>query len=346
MRLPRARGSLSRQVLDTLLQPVHPAPGLADAARSRLTECATALDDEDVQLALTVLQELGYDGLDDVDDGWERSPDVLAARGVLEAAIESELVEAVSLMVRRALPQAADDVAAALFAMTEATSGRSMAAYVQRHATVEQLREFLVLRSVFQLKEADPHTWLVPRLHGGPKAALIEILTDEYGGGRLERMHSELFATSMAHAGLDPTYGAYVDRVPAASLAISTTATMLGQQRRLRGAAAGHLTAIEATSSLPNRQLAQGVRRLGLADAAAWYFDEHVEADAVHEQVATRDLCAGLVAQQPELLESVLFGAAVSLWVDDRAGAAALDAWESGGSALLPDAGADLDEVG
>jgi hypothetical protein len=45
------------------------------------------------------------------------------------------------------------------------------------------------------------------------------------------------------------------------------------------------------TSSIPNRAYANGLRRLGGdADATAFY-DEHVEADAVHEQIAAHDLC-------------------------------------------------------
>ena len=49
-------------------------------------------------------------------------------------------------------------------------------------------------RSAYQLKEADPHSWALPRLSGPPKAALVEVQADEYGGGRPERIHAELFA--------------------------------------------------------------------------------------------------------------------------------------------------------
>ncbi len=40
------------------------------------------------------------------------------------------------------------------------------------HGTADQFREFIVHRSAYQLKEADPHSWAIPRLWGGPKAAL------------------------------------------------------------------------------------------------------------------------------------------------------------------------------
>ena len=45
-------------------------------------------------------------------------------------------------------------------------------------------------RSAYHLKEADPFTWAIPRLDGSPKAALVEIQADEYGGGHAARMHA------------------------------------------------------------------------------------------------------------------------------------------------------------
>ena len=50
-----------------------------------------------------------------------------------------------------------------------------------------------------------------PAARGPPKAALVEIQADEYGGGRPERMHAQLFADAMAALGLDSGYGAYLD---------------------------------------------------------------------------------------------------------------------------------------
>ena len=348
MRLPRARGPLSRSVLTVLTGPVRRGCGLEEVAAAAVGATASALSDDDVQLGLLLVQELSHDGLDGVDDQWERSPDLVSARAVLEDAVEAELRAAVALSVRRALPDARRDLARTLFDLCAASEGRSLSGHIQRRADLEQFREFLAHRSIHHLREADPHTWLIPRLNGAPKAALVEVQIDEYGGGHLERMHSQMFADTLAEAGMETEYGHYLDRVPATTVALTTTVRMLGQQRRLRGAAAGHLAAFEATSSLPNRRIAQGVRRLGLGDRAAAYFDEHVEADAVHEQLAARDLCGGLVGQEPHLLESVLFGAATSLLVDARAAEAVLDAWAAGTSSLLPEQLADqpVDQLG
>jgi Iron-containing redox enzyme len=79
--------------------------------------------------------------------------------------------------------------AARLANLVANSDGPSLSRYVQRHATNP---------SVYQLRGADPHMWAIPRLAGAAKAALVEIQIDEYGGGRAERMHTELFA-STAH---------------------------------------------------------------------------------------------------------------------------------------------------
>jgi hypothetical protein len=338
MRAPLSRGPLSSAVLDVLV--TDPADARADDAIKR---CALALDeyaaadvllDEDAQLALFVLYEQHYTGMEGASESWEWDPRILAVRRELENRHEGALRERVSLPPLPA-PEAAA-VAEALFALTAPTPGPSLARTIAKSATEEQFREFLILRSIYTLKEADPHSWGIPRLRGRPKAALVEVQSDEYGGGRPDRVHAEMFARAMRGAGLDDSYGAYLDVVPAATLASMNTMSLFGLNRRLRGALCGHLAAFEMTSSLPSRMVASGVRRLGFGDDVAAYFDEHVEADAVHEQIAARDLAGGLAEQQPALVDDIFFGAAACLYVDDLAADHARIAWEEGRSALNP----------
>lgn len=309
-----------------LAQAVH------DAAEAAIRATDDVLQDDDLQAALFTAYELRYSGLSGVDDSWEWHPDVLR----LCAAIESCFEEA----LRRRVPMpplpapGIDTVAAALFELTAADTGPSVSRFVAKKATDEQVREFLIQRSVYQLKEADPHSWAIPRLRGRAKAALVEIQADEYGGGRLARMHSELFRRTLRGLGLDDTEGGYVDSVPAITLASSNMMTMFGVHRRLRGAIAGHLAAFEMTSSLPNRLYGTGFRRLGYDAEVTHYFDEHVEADAVHEQIAARDLAGGLTVDEPGLVEDVVFGASACLYLDGLAGARMLAAWSAGDTSL------------
>ncbi|MFJ7749765.1 iron-containing redox enzyme family protein [Arthrobacter sp. NPDC097144] len=338
MRIPAPRGPVSAALFELLTASEAPdAPALAavtEAARRAAAESTDILRDEDLQLALFCLYELHYSGLETVPDALEWHPGLLDLRLNLEEAFEAALRQAVPVPP---LPEPTSEaVAAELFRMAADDDGPSVSRYVASKATREQLQEFLILRSIYQLKEADPHSWAIPRLPvGRAKAALIEIQADEYGGGRPERMHSHLFGVTMKGLELETEYGWYLDFVPALTLASSNAMSLFGLNRRLRGAIAGHLAAFEMTSSIPNSFYARGFRRLGFDDEVTYYFDEHVEADAVHEQIAARDLAGGLVESEPDLLGDVIFGAATVLTLDAMMGGEHLAAWQEDRSALL-----------
>lgn len=332
--LPAPRGPITEFLLGELQAAPHQLPPLS------LPPADDPLTDEDGQLALYLCYELHYRGLPGVDESWEWEPSLLALRAQLERCFEQALRDAVPLQ-SRSMP--GEDVALALRAVAE-REGPSLATFVQRYATLEQVCEFLVHRSAYQLKEADPHSWAIPRLSGAPKAALIEVQADEYGGGRPEWIHAELFARAMRAMGLDGSYGAYLDLIPAVTLATVNLMSLFGLHRRWRGAIVGHLALFEMTSSIPNRRYADGLRRLGLSGDATLFFDEHVEADAVHEQIAAVDLAGALVRQEPELYASVLWGANTLAYLDERWSSHLLTSWADGHGSLLGDL--KLDAVG
>ncbi|MPY10541.1 iron-containing redox enzyme family protein [Arthrobacter bussei] len=336
MKQPSARGDVSALVLATIAATVESAQdGLARlgaVTRAAVAGTPDILHDDDLQLALFCLYELHYSGIDGAGDDWEWNPDLLRVRQCIEAAFEARVRDEVDL---GDLPGTTSEaVCAELFRLTGDDSGPSMSRFVSKSASNDQLREFLVHKAVYQLKEADPHTFAIPRLTGRSKAALVEIQADEYGNGLPARMHSALFARTMRELGMDDTYGAYLDVTPAITLASNNLMSLFGLNRRLRGAIVGHLAAYEMTSSQPNRLYSRGFKRHGYGENATEYFDEHVEADAVHEQIAGRDMAGGLVEEDPRLLPDVLFGAAAGLAVDTLMTRHIMDAWESGGSSL------------
>ncbi len=331
------RGPLSEALLRVLTGECG-RDDLGALAHRAIERAGDPITDDDVQLGLFMLYASSYGSLTQILPELEWDLDLIAVRRILEESFEFALRERVPVPE---LPTAtAADVARSLFASTSADSGPGLARYLSKQATAEQAREFLVQRSIYTLREADPHSWAIPRLSGRPKAALVEIQADEYGAGRPDRVHAEIFAKAMRGAGLDDRYGAYVDDVPAVTLASHNTMSMFGLNRRLLGAIVGHLAAFEMTSSIPNRLYAEGLRRLGFGDDVCDYFDEHVEADAVHEQIAGRDLAVGLADDEPELAADILFGAAASLHMDDLVGGHMDAAWSEGRSALR-DAGED-----
>ncbi|GGR46602.1 hypothetical protein GCM10010168_76670 [Actinoplanes ianthinogenes] len=312
-----ARGALSSAVIDAL------SGGAADFT-------VAPDDDEDFHLALFVCYELAYRGWDGVDDAWEWRLDLLRLRAELEDRWQDRLHELAGP------PVAADPetVPAELARIVAADDGPSLSGYLRGRATHEQFREFVIHRSVYHLREADPHTWAIPRLGGRAKAALVEIQADEYGDGVTGRMHQELFKQTMSWFGLDLTYGGYVHAVPAETLAVNNLMSFFGLHRARRGAILGHLAAYEMTSSLPNRAYGNGLRRLGGDASATAFYDEHVEADAVHEQIAAHDLCGTFALAEPDLAGQVLWGARCALAVDTLWARAVLDAWAAGRSSL------------
>jgi hypothetical protein len=320
--LPAPCGPLSATVVEALRRAPDSRP--LDIGAD-VDDIGDPLSSRDLQLALATCYELHYRGFDDVDDGWEWDPGLLAAR----AELEGRFLDALRAEVPRRTC-AAHDISAALTRLVDADDGPPLSAHLLREGTAEQFREFARQRSVYFLHEADPHTWGIPRLHGRAKAALVEIQTDEYGGGRAEAMHSALFARSLRALDLDDTYGAHWGTATAATFATVNLMTYFGLHRRWRGALVGHLAALEMTSTSPNRRYGNGLRRLGFGAKATGYFDEHVEADAVHEQLAAVDLCGGLVEAEPELAGDVLWGAACCLAVEARFAADLLDRWRAG----------------
>ncbi|MDT0157310.1 iron-containing redox enzyme family protein [Microbacterium sp. ARD32] len=327
------RGPLSDALLAALTSSSEAdADTLMRLSESAVRACDDPRVDGDLQLSLFLLYASAYGTLDELDPGREWDPALVAARRMLETAFEQALRERI---VVPALPEpTAGAVSRALFALVADDDGPSLSRHLARRATADQAREFLIQRSIYTLREADPHSWAIPRLSGAPKAALVEIQSDEYGGGRPDRVHAELFAKAMRGAGLDDRYGAYVDHVPAITLASLNMMSMFGVNRRLIGAIVGHLAAFEMTSSIPNRLYADGLRRLGFGEDVTDYFDEHVEADAVHEQIAARDLAGALASERPELLPDIMFGAAACLAVDGAVAAHMLDCWTGAESSL------------
>jgi hypothetical protein len=325
--LPEPRGELSAAVLHALSLAPH------DVAPADPRPPVDPLADDDLQLALYVLYELHYRGFDGVDERWEWEPSLLALRAQLETMFERALQDALAGWTPP--PADATTMDLALRAIGDADDGPSLSRHLERLGTLEHFREFVVHRSAYQLKEADPHSWAIPRLSGPPKAALVEIQSDEYGGGRPDRVHAQLFADTMGALGLDAEYGAYVHALPGITLATVNLMSFFGLHRRHRGRIVGHLALFEMTSSLPNRRYANGLRRLGVRSRAATeFYDEHVTADAIHENVAAVDLAGGLARREPALAHDILFGARALVELEARWAACLLDAWDAGHSSL------------
>jgi Iron-containing redox enzyme len=328
-----ANGPLSELVLALLRTPagsVTAAP-IADVAADLCLEVVRPLEDDDLQLALYLCYELHYRSFPGVDPAWEWDPTLLAARAALEGAFFAALEAEVPVTID-ADPAGVGD---SLFRLEAEDDGPSLSRFLELEADLDQFREFVAHRSLYQLKEADPHSWAIPRLGRAAKAALLEVQSDEYGGGRAERMHSLLFARTMRRLGLDDAENAYLAHAPGTTLATVNLMSAFGLHRSRRGAIVGHLAMFEMTSAQPNRRYGDALRRLDCDAETIDFYDEHVEADAVHENIAAYDLAGGLARAEPELADDILYGARAMLHLEARFARRLLDAWGAGESSLL-----------
>ena len=321
--MPEPAGDLSAFLIDRLHRPVHalPAPPPAD----------DPLSGDDAQLFLYLCYELHYRGLPGVDEAWEWEPTLLAARARIEADFDAAVRELVGPPEAPRLP-----VVEELHRVTNGNGGPSLSRHMLERGTLEQFREFAVHRSAYQLKEADPHSWGIPRLCGRAKSALVKIQSDEYGGGRPGQSHAELFAATMATMGLDPTYGAYLGRLPGTTLATTNLISYFGLHRRWRGALIGHLAAFEMTSVEPMSRYAQAAQCFGLPPDATRFYDVHVVADVHHGALAATDLAGGLADAEPALAGDILFGARALIGIEERFADRLLRSWAGGRSSLRP----------
>ncbi|MES4887998.1 iron-containing redox enzyme family protein [Streptomyces sp. NPDC096012] len=317
-RLPAPRGPLSAAVV-AYLRGAGPLPRPVDA------EDADPYGD-DLHLALYVCYELHYRGFAEAGPQFEWDPELLRVRGALEQRFLS------ALRADTPVHDSLDDALGAL--LVEPAEGTGVTHFLRDEGELWHLREYAAQRSLYHLKEADPHAWVLPRLSGRAKAAMAAVEFDEFGGGRAERVHARLFADLMEDLRLDTTYGHYLDAAGAQMLAVVNLMSLFGLHRELRGALVGHFAEVEITSSPGSRRLAEAMRRTGAGPAAEFFYDEHVEADAVHEQIVRHEVIGGLLEQEPELAPDVAFGIDATEYLEGRLARRLLTDWRAGRSSL------------
>ncbi len=316
--VPAARGEVSAALIEALTSDGHLPVVLADMDPYG----------EDLHLALHVCYELHYRGFAGVSDDWEWDPGLLSVRRDLER----QFLEA----LRRDVGGGTDVAGEFDELLVLPADGEGLSGYLAQEAERWQLEEYFALRSIYHLKEADPHVWVIPRLQGQPKAALVAVEYDEFGGGRAENLHAKLYADLLDGAGLSSEYLHYQDQAPAAMLAVVNLMSMFGLHRSLRGALVGHFAAAEISTAPSAKNIVTALQRFDADERCVRFYTEHIEADAVHEQVMRHDVVDALLKDEPDLAADVVLGIQATELVEARFGEHVLQAWRAGESALLP----------
>jgi hypothetical protein len=316
--LPAASGPLSTAVYRALTgAPSH----------DPLARIGTSVSDSDpygldLQLALCMCYELHYRGFADVDPTWEWNPALLHLRAELEHAF----LAGVRRDVGPIDPNHTSSTEMEALAI-EPADGVGPSYYLRDAGTWQQMREYFAQRSLYHLKEGDPHAWAIPRLTGRAKVAFVAVEFDEYGAGQGARLHQQLFADLMAAADLDATYLGYLDAACAEALAVVNLMSLFALHRWLRGAAIGHFASTEITSPPGSRRMVQALQRMDAPPACIEFYREHVEADAVHEQVVRFEVVGDLVAREPALDRDVVFGMRAHTVLENRLANRLMESW-------------------
>ena len=323
--LPAAHGPLSMAVRRSLTEP---------APHDQLTRIGASVRDSDpygldLHLALYICYELHYRGFAGVDPTWEWNPGLLHLRGQLERTFLAGVRRDVGAINPGETAKAEMDSLS-----IESVDGTGPSYWLRDNGTWQQMREYFVHRSLYHLKEGDPHAWAIPRLSGQAKASFVAIEFDEYGAGHGAKLHQQLFADLLIAAGLNSAYLGYLEVVPAESLAVVNLMSLFGLHRQLRGAAIGHFASTEITSPPGSRRLVEALQRLDAPPECVAFYREHVEADAVHEQVVRNDVVGDLVAREPQLDPDVVFGIRAHAVVEDRLADAIMASWKAGETSL------------
>lgn len=90
------------------------------------------------------------------------------------------------------------------------------------------------------------------------------------------------------------------------------------------------------------RRTVEAIDRLGGGAACRHFYDEHIEADAVHEQVMRRDVIRDLPAREPGLTADVVLGIRATALLDGRLEEHLLGAWRAGRASLRTAPGLSL----
>ena len=280
------------------------------------------LVDDDFQLALYLCYQLDFSRASSPD--WQWDQELLNFRSALEDAFVTRLREDVGAVK----PKRTNDVVAGLHELIATASGPSVPTYLGQKGSLDQLREYLVHRSVNELREVDPYAYESSSLAG--RHTPVSMTTADRGSTADVTQRSRAsFGDTMAAVNLDATPGAYVVRLPASTLATANLGTMFGQHSQWRAALAGLVAVLEMSSAASKEQFSITLARFGIGAEGRRFFETSLDL------AAQEALIAHLIRTEPGLRADVLFGAACALRLEKRCSRYALGSWAKHRPSLL-----------
>lgn len=159
--------------------------------------------------------------------------------------------------------------------------------FVRDEASLSTMKHLVAQRSLFYLREPDPWIYALPTLRGGSKAGLIDLMLDEYGWGKLERMHSSIYGRLMDALDIDSGQDIHAEEASWQYLATLNHQWMCALNGPLSRRLLGTIYLTQAGSSRAMRDYLAAWNRLGIDDPDVRAFYElHARTDENYSSLA------------------------------------------------------------
>ena len=192
--------------------------------------------------------------------------------------------------------------------------GHPLFAWLAEQADFAQMRWFLTQEAAGEAGFEDLLAYAQVKLPPRAKLECARNFWDEMGHGKQGAMHSQMLDNMVNELGLQPAVATTVWE----SLALANTMVGLATTRRYAYHALGALGVIELTAPARVKQVAAGMRRLGLSGHTRAYFDLHAALDISHARAWIREVIRPLVEANPACAQALAEGALMRLRCGER----------------------------
>jgi pyrroloquinoline quinone (PQQ) biosynthesis protein C len=181
--------------------------------------------------------------------------------------------------------------------------------FLSDHATYQQLREFIVQETPFDIFFGDILAMMMPGIYGPMKAEFSRNFWDEMGRGDAGQIHRQLRINMMEE--LDIPVDIHLTEIGRFCVEELQLANMyfhgVVNRRRLPQAIGMMLATELMVPGRLDRQIA-GWRRVGLSEQALHYLLEHTVVDIEHAHGWVEQVAVPLVHIHPELIPEIALG--------------------------------------
>jgi pyrroloquinoline quinone (PQQ) biosynthesis protein C len=183
--------------------------------------------------------------------------------------------------------------------------------FLCNEATFEQLREFVIQETPFDIHFGDILAKMLPGVYGSAKSEFTKNFWDEMGRGKEKAMHRQLRINMTNDLGLtDDFYLTDVERFIIEELRLANMYFHAVFNRALLPQAIGMMLVTELMVPGRFNQQIEGWRRVGWPDNKMNYLIEHTVVDVEHAEGWMQKVIKPILNMQPNILVEITLGMA------------------------------------